>query len=206
MRTHVVVRSKNIFSVARTDYLIYLDRTYYLVSTQERYVEAVSESLLLAEQRVTHFCSFFYSSFKSLFLSLSESVVKPELEPVFMAILSMVRQISWSYKNQNIFASSSLYYHSMRWFGIFLWQLEGSFGSYFLRLIFDPCQWHKPGSSSELSDKYASPLELKSAIDELLTIFTDPKMVVTNPTALKEYGSSENSYHPTAAHAVAASI
>jgi len=65
---------------------------------------------------------------------------------------------------------------------------------------------NKSGSSSEFSDKYASPLELQSAINELRAIFTDPKSVVLNPNALEIYGSSENSYHPTSAHAVAASV
>jgi len=43
---------------------------------------------------------------------------------------------------------------------------------------------------------------LQIAIRELRSLFPDPKVVITDPHALKTYGSSENSYHPESPHAV----
>ena len=50
---------------------------------------------------------------------------------------------------------------------------------------------------------YASPEELKSAIRELHNTFTEEHVVETNPDVLQQYGSSDNSYHPSAPHSVA---
>ncbi|PPQ77513.1 hypothetical protein CVT25_011310 [Psilocybe cyanescens] len=49
---------------------------------------------------------------------------------------------------------------------------------------------------------YASPKELKAAIEELRRTFPQPQAVVTDPDALNLYGSSENSYHPASPHSV----
>ncbi|KAI0029461.1 FAD-linked oxidase-like protein [Vararia minispora EC-137] len=48
---------------------------------------------------------------------------------------------------------------------------------------------------------YASPEECTQAIDELRAALGAAK-VLTNPTLLKMYGHSDNSYHPTSPHAV----
>lgn len=49
---------------------------------------------------------------------------------------------------------------------------------------------------------YASPKDLGVAISELRLAFPNPNVVVTDENALKTYGSSENSYHPSSPHAV----
>jgi hypothetical protein len=49
---------------------------------------------------------------------------------------------------------------------------------------------------------YASPEELRLAIQELRGIFTGEHIVETDPDLLRLYGSSENSYHPTSPHSV----
>lgn len=54
----------------------------------------------------------------------------------------------------------------------------------------------------EKSSEYASPEELKSAISALCAAFSKPNAITTNPEALKTYGYSEHSYHPTSPHAV----
>lgn len=40
------------------------------------------------------------------------------------------------------------------------------------------------------------------AIRDLQRVFSGPNQTTTDPDALRTYGSSENSYHPTAAHAI----
>ncbi|KAF5357816.1 hypothetical protein D9756_001674 [Leucocoprinus leucothites] len=54
----------------------------------------------------------------------------------------------------------------------------------------------------ENETRYASPGELKAAIQELKVAFPSPQSVTTDLDALKTYGSSENSYHPASPHAV----
>jgi len=49
---------------------------------------------------------------------------------------------------------------------------------------------------------YASPEELRLAIQELKSNFTGEHIVETDPDTLRLYGSSENSYHPTSPHSV----
>lgn len=49
---------------------------------------------------------------------------------------------------------------------------------------------------------YASSEELQLAIRELRDTFPDRHAVTTDPGALRLYGSSENSYHPTSPHSV----
>ncbi|KAF7305161.1 D-lactate dehydrogenase [cytochrome], mitochondrial [Mycena kentingensis (nom. inval.)] len=55
---------------------------------------------------------------------------------------------------------------------------------------------------TEQKPKYASPQELQTAIQKLRAAFPEPGRVDTSPEALKAYGSSENSYHPSSAHSV----
>ncbi|RDB21563.1 D-lactate dehydrogenase [cytochrome], mitochondrial [Hypsizygus marmoreus] len=50
--------------------------------------------------------------------------------------------------------------------------------------------------------QYASPRELKLAIDELHKALSSPNAVTTDPDALRTYGSSENSYHLASPHSV----
>ncbi|KAG6906547.1 hypothetical protein DXG01_013233 [Tephrocybe rancida] len=50
--------------------------------------------------------------------------------------------------------------------------------------------------------RYASPKEVKLAIDELRAVLSGPNDVSTDPDALKTYGFSENSYHPASSHTV----
>lgn len=54
---------------------------------------------------------------------------------------------------------------------------------------------HKP-------TQYASPEELKFAIQELKAEFPDPQSITTDPGALRTHGLSENSYHPAFPHSV----
>ena len=59
------------------------------------------------------------------------------------------------------------------------------------------------GDSSANHDvKYGSHEDVQKAISELRTVFDDPHRVVTDPDALKTYGSSPNSYHPASPHSV----
>ncbi|KAJ3561702.1 hypothetical protein NP233_g10031 [Leucocoprinus birnbaumii] len=76
-------------------------------------------------------------------------------------------------------------------------------------LIVGLMEWFESlGSNKEETQKeekqtrYATPEEVKAAIQELKDAFTSPQSVTTDPDALKTYGSSENSYHPAAPHAV----
>ncbi|KJA18553.1 hypothetical protein HYPSUDRAFT_205241 [Hypholoma sublateritium FD-334 SS-4] len=57
-------------------------------------------------------------------------------------------------------------------------------------------------AAGNISTTYASPAQLKIAIDELRATFPDPKAVVTNQDELQTYGSSEHSYHPASPHAI----
>ncbi|EPQ58249.1 hypothetical protein GLOTRDRAFT_126740 [Gloeophyllum trabeum ATCC 11539] len=50
--------------------------------------------------------------------------------------------------------------------------------------------------------QYASPNELQQAIRELREAFPEEGRVTTEPETVKDYGSSDNSYHPSAPHAV----
>ncbi|KAF9001885.1 D-lactate dehydrogenase cytochrome oxidoreductase [Cyathus striatus] len=59
---------------------------------------------------------------------------------------------------------------------------------------------HVPHPS--LSSNYASPKDVNLAINQLRVAFPDPSVVSTDPDALRIYGSSEHSYHPTSPHAV----
>ena len=54
------------------------------------------------------------------------------------------------------------------------------------------------------SKRYASSAEIRKAIDELKLAL--PGEVVTDPSLLKTYGSSANSYHPASPHAVAVRV
>lgn len=56
--------------------------------------------------------------------------------------------------------------------------------------------------STNLGTNYASPEELKRAIQELQTSFPGEHLVETNAEVLQLYGSSENSYHPALPHSV----
>ena len=58
-------------------------------------------------------------------------------------------------------------------------------------------------STKALETNYASPEELKSAIQELQNTFIEDHVVETNLDVLQQYGSSDNSYHPSAPHSVA---
>ncbi|KAF8636589.1 hypothetical protein AX17_003400 [Amanita inopinata Kibby_2008] len=49
---------------------------------------------------------------------------------------------------------------------------------------------------------YASPGEIQKAIQELRYAFDQPDAIITDPDALRAYGSSENSYHPASPHSV----
>ncbi|KAJ3776159.1 D-lactate dehydrogenase cytochrome oxidoreductase [Lentinula raphanica] len=49
---------------------------------------------------------------------------------------------------------------------------------------------------------YASPREIKVAIEKLKQAFPEEGRVSTDPVILTEHGSSENSYHPASPHAV----
>ncbi|KAF9072857.1 D-lactate dehydrogenase cytochrome oxidoreductase [Rhodocollybia butyracea] len=49
---------------------------------------------------------------------------------------------------------------------------------------------------------YASPREIKVAIEKLKQAFPEEDRVSTNPDLLVEHGASENSYHPASPHAV----
>ena len=67
-----------------------------------------------------------------------------------------------------------------------------------------PAKQPKGSTSTEAQGtNYASPEELQSAIQELQNTFTEEHVVETNPDVLQQYGSSDNSYHPSAPHSVA---
>ena len=57
-------------------------------------------------------------------------------------------------------------------------------------------------SSTAFSTDYASPEELRLAIQELRNTFPEKHVVTTDPETLQLYGSSENSYHPSSPHSV----
>lgn len=59
------------------------------------------------------------------------------------------------------------------------------------------------GSTEAQGTSYASAEELKTAIQELRNTFPEEHVVETNPDVLQQYGSSDNSYHPSAPHSVA---
>ncbi|GLB35075.1 putative d-lactate dehydrogenase [Lyophyllum shimeji] len=50
--------------------------------------------------------------------------------------------------------------------------------------------------------KYASPDEIKLAIEELRAALPGPNAVATDPDTLRTHGFSENSYHPSSPHSV----
>lgn len=51
-----------------------------------------------------------------------------------------------------------------------------------------------------LASKYGTHEDVKAAISELRAAFPNSNVVSTEPDALKTYGSSPNSYHPTSPH------
>ncbi|KAI0818818.1 FAD-linked oxidase-like protein [Irpex lacteus] len=57
-------------------------------------------------------------------------------------------------------------------------------------------------SATSSNVKYGSHEDVQKAISELRATFNDPHTVVTDPDALKTYGSSPNSYHPASPHSV----
>ncbi|KAI0085452.1 FAD-linked oxidase-like protein [Irpex rosettiformis] len=57
-------------------------------------------------------------------------------------------------------------------------------------------------SATNSSVKYGSHEDVQKAISELRVALPDPHTVVTDPDALKTYGSSPNSYHPASPHSV----
>ncbi|KAF7323220.1 hypothetical protein HMN09_00102700 [Mycena chlorophos] len=59
-----------------------------------------------------------------------------------------------------------------------------------------------PTAQQDAKPKYASPQEVKTAIQKLRDTFPEPGRVDTNPDAVRTAGSSENSYHPASAHSV----
>ncbi|KAJ7915509.1 D-lactate dehydrogenase cytochrome oxidoreductase [Mycena leptocephala] len=59
-----------------------------------------------------------------------------------------------------------------------------------------------PPAKEEDSPQYASPRELKVAIEKLRQTFPEQGSVDTNPDTVKTVGSSENSYHPASPHSV----
>ncbi|KAJ7702238.1 D-lactate dehydrogenase cytochrome oxidoreductase [Mycena rosella] len=59
-----------------------------------------------------------------------------------------------------------------------------------------------PPASEDTPPKYASPAELRIAIQKLRTAFPDKGSVDTTLDVLKTTGSSENSYHPASPHSV----
>ncbi|KAF7974083.1 hypothetical protein HWV62_13511 [Athelia sp. TMB] len=66
-----------------------------------------------------------------------------------------------------------------------------------------PMALSSPASSSTtFSADYASPEELRLAIQELRDTFPEKHVVTTDPDTLQLYGSSENSYHPSSPHSV----
>ncbi|KAF7294728.1 hypothetical protein MIND_01010200 [Mycena indigotica] len=66
----------------------------------------------------------------------------------------------------------------------------------------DSTLFFKPSKSEEAAPKYATPSQLKTAIEKLRQTFPESGRVDTNPDAVKTAGSSENSYHPSSAHSV----
>ncbi|KAJ6546996.1 D-lactate dehydrogenase cytochrome oxidoreductase [Mycena capillaripes] len=59
-----------------------------------------------------------------------------------------------------------------------------------------------PPANEEDSPQYASPAELRIAIQKLRETFPEQGRVDTNPDTVKTAGSSENSYHPASPHSV----
>ncbi|KAF7353665.1 D-lactate dehydrogenase [cytochrome], mitochondrial [Mycena venus] len=59
-----------------------------------------------------------------------------------------------------------------------------------------------PPASEEAPPKYASPAELRIAIQKLQQAFPEQGRVDTSSDTLKTTGSSENSYHPASPHSV----
>ncbi|KAF8191417.1 D-lactate dehydrogenase cytochrome oxidoreductase [Mycena galopus ATCC 62051] len=59
-----------------------------------------------------------------------------------------------------------------------------------------------PPASAEAPPKYASPAELRIAIQKLQQAFPEQGRVDTNPDTLQTAGSSNNSYHPASPHSV----
>ncbi|KAF7441102.1 hypothetical protein PC9H_001451 [Pleurotus ostreatus] len=57
-------------------------------------------------------------------------------------------------------------------------------------------------TGAPLANSYGSTADVKLAIEELRTALPGHGQVDTDPDALRTYGSSENSYHPTSPHAV----
>ncbi|EMD38645.1 hypothetical protein CERSUDRAFT_48196 [Gelatoporia subvermispora B] len=56
------------------------------------------------------------------------------------------------------------------------------------------------------SHHYGSKEDVKEAIEELRKALPRDGAVITDPKALRSYGSSENSYHPTSPHSVAVKV
>ncbi|KAJ7118759.1 D-lactate dehydrogenase cytochrome oxidoreductase [Mycena epipterygia] len=59
-----------------------------------------------------------------------------------------------------------------------------------------------PPADENAPPQYASPRELRVAIEKLRQTFPDAGSVDTNPDTVKTAGSSENSYHPASPHSV----
>ena len=60
----------------------------------------------------------------------------------------------------------------------------------------------QPREKSYGPTQYASPEELKVAIQELKAEFPDPQSITMDPGALRTHGFSENSYHPASPHSI----
>lgn len=58
------------------------------------------------------------------------------------------------------------------------------------------------GKESKVENAYGSEADVQRAIADLRIAFPDAKAVSTDPNALKNYGSSPNSYHPASPHSV----
>ncbi|OCH95319.1 D-lactate dehydrogenase cytochrome oxidoreductase [Obba rivulosa] len=56
------------------------------------------------------------------------------------------------------------------------------------------------------SYQYGSKEDIKNAIEELQRALPKEGVVITDPRALRSYGSSENSYHPASPHSVAVKV
>ena len=64
----------------------------------------------------------------------------------------------------------------------------------------------QPHEKSYGPTQYASPGELKIAIQELKAEFPDPQSITMDPGALRTHGFSENSYHPMSPHSIIVGI
>jgi len=64
----------------------------------------------------------------------------------------------------------------------------------------------QPHEKSYGPGRYASPEELKIAIQELKAEFPDPQSITMDPGALRTHGFSENSYHPASPHSIIVGI